>query len=594
MQRRTQNPKNHGSSGGLLAVIAVALSLLLGFLVMGPERRAHEIWGALLGSASLAWLAGRSGRVRRLEREIAELRQAKDGLETEALRLRGLTDISGDGIAIIDKEHRVTECNPRFAELLGYAPNEAIGLHTWQYDANLSEEVIRREFSNFDQASLTFETVHRRKDGRTLDVEVSGCGAMIGGEPFILAIVRDITERKRAEASLIEIRDKAEAANRTKSEFLATMSHEIRTPLNGVLGMLQLALTTDLTTEQQGYVETALQSGRSLLQVLSDILDISRIEAGALHIAAEDFRPADIFEPILRAFVETARRKGLTFSPALDPDLPESLHGDAGRIRQVLYNLVGNALKYTERGEVRLESFTLPEDGEPGRLRLVLAVSDTGIGVPGDKIRNIYDAFTQADGSHTRRFGGAGLGLSIVKRLVRLMGGDIAFCSQPGVGSEVLVILPLEPGATPGPATRPTSPQLPAARPGLDVLLAEDDPVNRLTVCHMLTKAGHRVHAVVNGALAVAYLASNGADCVLMDIQMPEMDGMEATRRIRGGEAGEAARSLPIVALTAHAMKNDRSAFLEAGMDEYIAKPVDMEELVRVLAGIPVREVTDL
>ena len=520
--------------------------------------------------------------------ELREAAEAEAGQRTAELD-RYFT-LSLDLLCIADLEGRFLRLNPEWESVLGHPLAKLTGESFLDFvhpeDVQATVDAVGRLGQGHDV--LGFTNRYRCADGtyRWLEWRSRPSGNLI------YAVARDITEGKLAEEALLQAKEAAEAASRTKSEFLATMSHEIRTPLNGVLGMLQLAQTTDLTTEQAEYLETALQSGRSLLRVLSDVLDISRIEAGALNLVAEDFQPAEVVTPVANAFAAQAQAKGLGFACVLDPGLPELLHGDAGRIRQVAYNLVGNALKYTAQGQVRLEAFTLPAAGENGGVRLFLSVSDTGIGVPADKVQDIFEAFTQLDGSYTRRYGGTGLGLAIVKRLVELMDGSMEFCSRPGEGTDALVVLPLRPGRADAP-TRPLSAALPEPSPAarsLDVLLAEDDRVNRVTVRHMLIKAGHRVQEVENGAQALAYLlAGNPVDCVLMDVQMPEMDGVEATRRVRQGEAGEAARTVPVIALTAHAMKGDREQFLAAGMDGYLAKPVDMAELERLLAGIAPR-----
>ncbi len=486
---------------------------------------------------------------------------------------------------VLDGEGRLVDfrylaVNPAFERLLGRPAEEIVG-HTV---LELLPDTEPYWMDAYARVALGGEALHLESHSAQLGrhFEVSAYSPARGQ---YAVVARDVSDRVRAREELRAAKVAAEAASRSKSEFLATMSHEIRTPLNGVLGMLQLLGATELEPEQAGFVEIAAQSGRSLLRVLSDVLDISKIEAGALDIVAVRFDLDEVLEPIAQAFTEPAQDHGPTFACEADPWRP-GLRGDAGRIRQVLYNLVGNAMKYTERGEVRLEAF-LAEAEYPGAARLHLFVSDTGIGVPQAKLGDIFEVFTQVDGSYTRQYGGTGLGLAIVRRLVGLMGGEIEFCSREGLGTEVHVALPvaLDERATVrggGPAAGAPRVDLGA----LDVLLAEDDPVNRLTVTHMLTKAGHSIRAVGTGAEALEALRERVPDCVLMDIQMPEMDGLEATRRIRAGEAGSAAVAVPVIALTAHAMSGDKEIFLAAGVDAYLSKPVDMAELLVVLADI--------
>ena len=539
------------------------------------------------------WAEDGSGLGRRVcnvditDRKLFELALAE---REEQLRL--FVKHAPASIAMFDRDMRYLAASQRWCDEFKLAECDLTGRCHYDIFPEISErirEVHRRCMAGETQSADASPFL--RADGSTqwLTWEALPWRAPSGEVGGIIIFSEDITERLESRQVLLDAKEAAEAANQAKSEFLATMSHEIRTPLNGVLGMLQLVQTTALDPEQSEFVGTALQSGRSLLRVLSDVLDISKIEARSFSLAVEDFQTAEVFGPIIQSFEGQARSKGLTYTYLLDPGIPEALCGDASRIRQVLYNLVGNALKYTETGTVWLEAFTMPVPGDPGGLRLHLAVSDTGIGVPEDKVRRVFEAFSQADGSYTRQFGGAGLGLTIVERLVRLMDGDIEFCTRPSVGTDVHITLPLrlareESNALPKAAPRPDP-----APQSLRVLIAEDDRINRLAVRHMLTRAGHRVHEAGNGAEAISFLAENRADCVLMDIQMPEVDGVEATRRIRSGEAGKAASAIPIVALTAHAMKGDREQFLAAGMTYYISKPVDMAELEQVLAAIPAR-----
>ena len=405
------------------------------------------------------------------------------------------------------------------------------------------------------------------------------------GKLVVLAVVIDVTDQLRTESELIAARDAAEAANKAKSEFLANVSHEIRTPLNGVLGMLQLLEKSPYDQRQSGWVKNALDCGRSLLTLLGDILDFSSLEAGGPEPGPEPFAPAEILADIAQLFARQAEDKSVALTVDADENLPRTLMGEGGRLRQVLFNLAGNAVKFTDRGQVclRVEGLGVSgsQGGEPARL--LFTVEDTGIGIEESKLSRIFDPFTQADGSHTRRHQGAGLGLAIVKRLVGLWGGVLEIDTAPGVGTAVHFTMPVGP-PPPGAQAPLPAPAHPAEEsPGGRVLLAEDDPINTVMTMDMLETLGYRATIVENGAEALKALAQEDFDCLLMDIQMPEMDGLAATRAIRTAPAlGDKAR-VPIVALTAHALPGDRERFLAAGMDDYLSKPVEYDDLAGVL-----------
>lgn len=395
-------------------------------------------------------------------------------------------------------------------------------------------------------------------------------------------LAHQVESRTRELKSALE---RAEAANRSKRDFLANMSHEIRTPMNGVLGMTELALQEDIPERAREFLQMTKLSGQNLLMIINDILDLSKIEAGKVELERQPFDLREAVESAIKPLKLNAEKKGLELLYSFDPEITGLVEGDSGRLRQVLTNIVGNAVKFTEQGRVAV-SVNLAQAPVPGSLHVLFMVKDDGIGIPPDKLTSMFEPFAQVGGSAHAKYGGTGLGLSIARDLVGLMGGSIWGESEPGRGSTfcftVVFALPRQDSESNQPAGDQQQERDQMQK--LKILLAEDNLINRIFAVEILQKRGHHVEAVENGIETLERLRREKFDVVLMDIRMPEMGGEETARRIRSGEAGDPA--VPIVALTAHALKGDRNRFLAEGMDDYLAKPIDLEEMDRVLEKI--------
>ena len=521
--------------------------------------------------------------------DITEQRELEAERARSEEQLRQVWENSRDGMRLADQDGRVLRVNSAYCRLVGMSRQELEGSPFTSILA-APRQAARLETYRHRVRDRAIDSHMERPielwDGRTMWVDVSNAMIESHLSPVVLSIFRDVTARKLDEARLNEAVLKAEAASRTKSEFLANMSHEIRTPMNGVLGMIALALDGPLEPEQRQHLEMARASAQSLLGLLNDILDLSKIEAGRLDIASVDFNPRQVVADLLNSVDLTARQKGIRTQAQIASRVPGTVNGDPLRFRQVLMNLLGNGIKFTEKGTVTVELDCI---AGPQCLHLTGGVIDTGIGVPEDKQTMIFDAFAQADGSTTRQFGGTGLGLAICKRLLHLMNGTISVESRPGDGSAFRFTLEVQPAtdvaASPNPPLL-TSRQPPVPR-ALKILLAEDNLVNQMVVVRLLEKSGHSVRVAANGREAVRLFGEDCYDAVLMDVQMPEMDGLEATRHIRRWESASGGnRRAPVIALTAHAMAGDEKICLDAGMDGYLSKPLDPKTLAEALLRI--------
>lgn len=523
--------------------------------------------------------------------DITDRKRMEEQLQIVESRFQMVVDMQNDLITRFSPDWNLTFVNRAYCEFVNDTETNLIGASMFDDVPDDISGTLISYFNTFTPEKSTQRNENQllRHDGELRDLEWSNFAQFDanGHVQMYQSVGRDVTEQRQAQTEIILANEKAQEANRAKSNFLSTMSHEIRTPLNGVLGLAQLLIDTNLDADQLHKVETILSSGQTLLAIINDVLDMSKIEAGGLELEDTAFGFRDLISIITTPFQSLADEKGLKLKVTDTIDSRLVLKGDQIRLRQILWNLLSNSIKFTDHGSVTLSIFQIEKSDDPlinnKDLVLRFVVEDTGSGITPDRLTAIFDAFTQEDNSITRKFGGTGLGLSIVKRLTEMMGGTIGVTSEVDNGAQFTVSLPfyLATAAEVEKLTLSLQPNGVNNTSSLKILVAEDNPVNAMIAKSFLEKFGHDVRHVENGALAVTAASENWADLVFMDIHMPEMDGIEATQRIRASGANQ--QALPIIGLTAEAFAERHAHFKKAGMNDVLTKPFTERQLADVL-----------
>ena len=535
---------------------------------------------------SATWLDMYGGIFVCYTRDITDRKRTENSLLQEKQFSRSTLDsLPGIFYMYSYPELRLILWNKQHESLLGYQDWEMEGRHLLQWhDPSAKDAVLRAVETVMENGQSSIESSLLAKDGRAIPFILSGVKFETQGKTYLMGTGFDFSARKKAEADMVAAKIAAEAANQAKSEFLANMSHEIRTPLNGIMGMLQLLETSATEQERQQLCKLALQSTDRLTRLLSDILDLSRVEAGKTPMRAEPFNLREVLVQTIDLFAPMAVQSGLELHHRFDPALPDWVSGDSIRLQQVLTNLIGNAFKFTPQGHVSVDVSPLPSV-QPGTVRIFFSISDTGCGIADDALGTLFQPFTQVSQGYARSHQGAGLGLTICKHLVTLMGGNMSVESELGIGTRFYFSIPFQATEQIRMADKPALRELGTPRTGR-VLLAEDDEVTIFAVRRLLEKSGYTVSVVRNGQEAITQLQDEDFDIILMDVQMPVMDGTEATRIIRESVHLGEKRTIPIIALTAFAMPGDKEKFLLAGMNGYLAKPVGIRELTRAMSDV--------
>ncbi len=582
-----------GVAAALIAIVtAVALSLLEHY---GGLVDPHAVAAIPAANILIVYciLYGAIGAV--LYVFSRTFRETLQSTEDQELRFRQLFDVAPLGY-VIHREGRILMINQAAATASGFdVPDKMIAMNIFDLLPEEQLEHARRHLASAIGVApgTTVSTEFRIKlpDGRLRQFETTSTPIMLADGPALFTMMRDVTRAREASIALAAAKEQAESSSRAKSEFLANMSHEIRTPLNGILGMADLLRSTPLNAEQRRYGEAIATSGRSLRDLLGSVLDLAKIEAGRMMLEQKNFDLSRMVAELESIYWELAGGRANTFMAQVDLTEKSLLRGDPLRVRQVLGNLLDNAVKFTEGG--RIDFGVRVVDSPPGDARrwMLFTVQDTGIGMSKETLEKVFQPFTQADTSTTRRYGGTGLGLSIARSLVELMDGTLDVESAPGIGSKFSVRLPFEEAPETFEAVAASMDRMvgipgPASGVGsLSVLLVEENDVNQEVARTMLELAGHQVQVARDGAEGVRLWTRGRFDCLLMDCQMPVMDGYEATRLIRSSEMARGTRRVRIVALTASTMAGDRERCLAAGMDDFLAKPFESAELLAAVRG---------